>query len=58
VLADEPTGDLDSQLGAQVIQLLRSYAQRTGAACIVASHDPAVAEAADQMYTLNNGELI
>ncbi len=58
VLADEPTGDLDSQLADRVIQLLRNYAQRTGAACVVASHDPAVAAAADQLYILENGTLV
>lgn len=58
LLADEPTGDLDSQMGAQVLRLLRSYSQRTGASCIIASHDPAVAEAADLRYSLENGALV
>lgn len=58
ILADEPTGDLDSQTGAQIIRLLRGYAQRTGAAIVVASHDPAVAEAADHVFRLRDGQLV
>jgi ABC-type lipoprotein export system ATPase subunit len=57
LLADEPTGDLDSQMGAQVLRLLQGYVQRTGAACIIASHDPAVAAAADVCFRFEHGTL-
>jgi ABC-type lipoprotein export system ATPase subunit len=57
VLADEPNGDLDSQLGTQVVRLLRGYTHRAGAAYIVASHDPAVA-ATDIVYRLESGVLL
>lgn len=58
LLADEPTGDLDSQMGAQVLRLLRGYTHRTGASCIIASHDPAVAAAADMCFRFEHGTLM
>lgn len=45
LLADEPTGALDQRTGAIVVQALRQYAERTGAAVVVATHDPSVAAA-------------
>lgn len=43
LLADEPTGALDQGTGAHVMQTLREHAARTGAAVVVATHDPTVA---------------
>lgn len=58
ILADEPTGELDTATGQQILQLLRRVALEHGAAVLVASHDPAVTAVADSMYHLQDGRLI
>ena len=56
LLADEPTGELDSVTEAQVLDLLTRRARR-GTALLVASHSAAVAAAADRVITLRDGEV-
>jgi putative ABC transport system ATP-binding protein len=56
VLADEPTGELDSGTEAEVLGLLVTAA-RGGVAVLVASHSPAVAEAADRVVRLEDGRV-
>jgi ABC-type lipoprotein export system ATPase subunit len=58
ILADEPTGQLDSRTGAGIIALLKEISIQTGATVIVASHDPKVHEAADQVFELKDGSLV
>jgi putative ABC transport system ATP-binding protein len=57
VLADEPTGNLDPDSAAQVLELLRSAVKREGAAGILVSHSPAAAATADRVYTLTAAGL-
>jgi len=57
ILADEPTGQLDSATGASIIQLLRDIVTYTGVTVIVASHDANVAKVADVVYELKDGQL-
>jgi putative ABC transport system ATP-binding protein len=57
ILADEPTGQLDTLTGASIITLLREVVDRTGVTVVVASHDPNVHEAADLIYELKDGRL-
>lgn len=57
VLADEPTGSLDTASGTVVFQALLSAAKTTGAAVLVATHNPALATAADRRLFLNDGHL-
>lgn len=57
VLADEPTGELDSTTEAEVLDLLVTAA-RGGVAVLVASHSPAVAAAADRIVRLEDGRVI
>lgn len=57
LLADEPTGELDSATEAQILELLLSRA-RGGAAVLVASHSPAVAAAADRVIQLADGRVL
>ncbi|MCA9922212.1 MAG: ABC transporter ATP-binding protein [Anaerolineales bacterium] len=57
ILADEPTGQLDTATGYQIIDLLRQIVATTGVTAIVASHDPKVQEAADRVYVLEDGRL-
>jgi ABC-type lipoprotein export system ATPase subunit len=52
ILADEPTGALDQSTGVRIIDALRAHAARTGAAMLVATHDPHVAARFDRQFTL------
>ena len=58
ILADEPTGQLDTTTGSNIIALLRTVAHQLGLTVVVASHDPKVQEAADCVYELRDGLLI
>jgi peptide/nickel transport system ATP-binding protein len=57
ILADEPTGQLDTLTGASIIALLREIVDRTGVTVVIASHDPNVHEAADLIFELKDGHL-
>jgi putative ABC transport system ATP-binding protein len=57
VLADEPTGDLDTRRGAQILALLADIAREQQAAVLVATHDPQAAAIADRVCTLRDGRL-
>ena len=57
ILADEPTGSLDSATGEQVLGLLRETAGKYGTAAIVVTHDPAIAEFADRVLAMHDGRL-
>ena len=58
ILADEPTGQLDTVTGANIVALLREIVLATGATVLVASHDPKVREAADVVIELRDGSLV
>src|SRR3954447_67892 len=57
VLADEPTGNLDSANAEIVTDLLVGAARRLRAAVVLVTHDPAVAGHADRIATLHSGRL-
>jgi putative ABC transport system ATP-binding protein len=57
VLADEPTGNLDTQVGAQMLDLFAELRAELGITLIVATHDPQVARRADQILHLVDGRL-
>jgi putative ABC transport system ATP-binding protein len=57
ILADEPTGNLDSTTEAQVVDLLRQIAHESTIAVVVATHSPRVAERADRTLRLVDGTL-
>ncbi|MGI9605740.1 MAG: ABC transporter ATP-binding protein [Acidimicrobiales bacterium] len=57
LLADEPTGQLDSETGRDVIALLSVLVRENGIAAVVATHDPAVAAASDEVLKLHDGRL-
>jgi lipoprotein-releasing system ATP-binding protein len=57
ILADEPTGNLDSQNGAMVAELLYAGAEKWGKTLMVVTHDKCVAERAEIRYTLAGGIL-
>ena len=58
LLADEPTGQLDSNTGATIIRLLREIADQFGVTVIVASHDPNMIQFADKIIELQDGRLV
>lgn len=57
LLADEPTGDLDSTTGAAIGGLLRRVADRHGITVIIATHDPRLATIADRIVELVDGSI-
>jgi putative ABC transport system ATP-binding protein len=57
VLADEPTGTLDTQRTREVLGLLRELCRERGAAIVLATHDPLAAGYADQVHELRDGRL-
>lgn len=58
VVADEPTGNLDSRTGQTVIELLDELRRSEGATLLLATHDATVAAAADRVYELADGRLV
>jgi putative ABC transport system ATP-binding protein len=57
VLADEPTGNLDSATGEQIIELLIAHQRERGATLVLVTHDPALAAHADRVVELRDGRL-
>jgi len=57
VLADEPTANLDSKTGAEIIALMRSMQQLQHVSFIFSSHDPKVLEAADDAVHIQDGRI-
>jgi putative ABC transport system ATP-binding protein len=57
LLADEPTGSLDTQRGREVLELLRGLCRERGVAVVLVSHDPMAAEYADRVLALRDGKL-
>ncbi|MEZ4552520.1 MAG: ABC transporter ATP-binding protein [Dehalococcoidia bacterium] len=58
VLADEPTGRLDSATSARVLDLLESLRREQGVTVIVVTHDPAVASRADRVIRMLDGRIV
>jgi putative ABC transport system ATP-binding protein len=57
ILADEPTGQLDTATATTVVDVLLTAADRLGAALVVATHDPAVSQRLDQRWSMRDGAL-
>ena len=57
LLADEPTGSLDSQRSHEVLGLLRELCRERAVAIVLVSHDPIAAAYADRVYALRDGRL-
>ncbi len=58
ILADEPTGNLDSQHGAEIIALLRRLVREFRQTVLLVTHSAAAAEAADYTWTMKDGRLV
>jgi len=58
LLADEPTGNLDSATGKQIIELLVAVNRRLGRTLVLVTHDAALAAHADRVVTLRDGRIV
>jgi putative ABC transport system ATP-binding protein len=58
VLADEPTGNLDTRTGAEILRLIHDLRDRLGATVLVVTHDVKVAESCQRTLTLSDGKII
>ncbi len=58
ILADEPTGQLDSNTGREIIALMRRLVDEQRITLLVVTHDPVVVEAADVVHELQDGKLV
>ncbi len=58
VVADEPTGNLDSRTGAAVLALLDELRTEEGAAMVLATHDDRIASASDRVIRLADGRVV
>ncbi len=57
LLADEPTGNLDSQKGQEVTMILHDIARDEGCSVVIVTHDPRIEEVADRVLWLEDGRL-
>ena len=55
ILADEPTGDLDTKTGTEVVQIMYEAAKRENASVLVVTHDPVVADRAEKLFEMRDG---
>jgi len=58
ILADEPTANLDSETGAELLDMMRELNRRTGMTFLFSTHDRMVMERADRVITLHDGRVI
>ena len=57
ILADEPTGDVDSATGEQILETLQDVRKRSGATLVVVTHDPDVATGSDKLLRMKDGRF-
>lgn len=57
VIADEPTGNLDSLMAQRIVQLFRDIVRQTGIALLIATHDASVYTAADRVLSISDGRI-
>jgi putative ABC transport system ATP-binding protein len=58
VIADEPTGNLDSVTGKKIMEVLTNFHQREGKTIVVVTHDPHIAEYSEQVVNIKDGQII
>jgi ABC-type lipoprotein export system ATPase subunit len=58
VFCDEPTGNLDSQMGGQIIELLGNLNQEQGKTLVIVSHEERIAKMADRIVHIQDGKVV
>ena len=58
ILADEPTGNLDTRTGRQIVELLFGLRERTGATLLIVTHDESLAAQADRVIRMSDGQIV
>jgi putative ABC transport system ATP-binding protein len=58
LLADEPTGQLDSETGLRIMRLIRNVVRNEGVSAVVTTHDPLMLDVADRVVELADGRLV
>jgi putative ABC transport system ATP-binding protein len=58
LFADEPTGNLDSDTGHRIVELLRGFNKESGATIVLVTHDPALAAQAERVIRLHDGVVV
>ncbi len=57
LIADEPTAELDSKMGLQIIKVFRDLVKRTGMTVVLTTHDPGIMELVDHVIALEDGTI-
>jgi len=58
VFADEPTAELDTHMGLQIVRLFKELVEEEGITVLMTTHDPGMMEIADKVFTLEDGEVV
>jgi putative ABC transport system ATP-binding protein len=58
ILADEPTGDLDTKSGAEVMKLMHDLCKRENVTVIAVTHDPMISEVASRILNIRDGQIV
>ncbi len=58
IFADEPTAELDTNMGLQVVRLFKLMVEKQGVTVVMTTHDPSMMEIADHVFTLEDGEIV
>jgi len=58
IIADEPTGELDSETGRNILLLFQRLVQKEGVTVVMSSHDPTVNEYVSDVYELSDGQIV
>jgi putative ABC transport system ATP-binding protein len=58
LIADEPTAELDSRMGYQVMKVFRELVQKAGMTIVMTTHDPGIMELADYVVALEDGRIV
>ena len=58
VFADEPTAELDTKTGLQVVKVFKELVAEEGVAVVLSTHDPGLVDVADKVYEMEDGEIV